>query len=105
VTEGAGASSSALPDSVTLAVPHRHVDLATIEGFQALVDVAAAPGSRRVVLDLSEVEFIDLRGCRVLGDTATRLRADGRELVIASARSHVRRMLRLLGADGACTLA
>lgn len=59
--------------------------------------VSAAPGTRRVVCDLSSSPFIDLAGARMLRDLHDELLARGIALQIVGARAQVRDVLR---ADG-----
>jgi anti-anti-sigma factor len=52
-----------------------------------------------VVVDLSELRFIDAAGMRVLARAADRMRRDGRRLRLDGPNPHLRRLLTLLGLE------
>lgn len=61
----------------------------------ALRDALAS--AQLVVLDLSELSFIDLLGVRVIVDASVRAGQDGRRLMVALAPAHVERTFSLSG--------
>jgi anti-anti-sigma factor len=63
---------------------------------RALVDVASARGGE-VVLDLSELSFLDIAGARALAAAARRLSDSGVQLRFVGARRLARRCLELFG--------
>ena len=78
---------------------------------QGEVDTATAPRMgqaidgqlsrrRRVVLDLSEVEFMDLHGLAVLMRASRRARADGGSFALERPAHCVVRLLELVRVDG-----
>jgi anti-sigma B factor antagonist len=64
-----------------------------------LHDVLAAIETGSIVLDLSEVTFIDSSGLKVLVKTHTRTEGRGAELILRGARSSVRSVITATGLD------
>ena len=65
---------------------------------EALTQLESGP-PRRVIVDLSGVEFMASAGIHVLLDVGAALRSEGGLLIIACARPVVARVLTLTGAD------
>lgn len=79
--------------------PRGELDLATAPAFrQSLVD-AIDSGAVRVVVDMSEVTFIDSTGLGVLVGAIKRARASGAELVALSAAPSIRKVFEITGID------
>jgi hypothetical protein len=57
-----------------------------------------AAGIKRIVLEVRDLEFIDGRSAALIEDTQRRLRAQGGELTLSDAPSHVCRVMELCGA-------
>jgi anti-anti-sigma factor len=75
------------------------VDTATAPQMGQAVDAQLAR-RRRVVLDLSEVEFMDLHGLAVVMRASRRARADGGSFALGRPSPCVRRLLDLVHVDG-----
>jgi anti-anti-sigma factor len=78
------------------------LDVASAGALEVALLEAMRDGGSKVLVDLSECEFIDSSGVRalILGNRA--LRGDGNaeaELVLAAARDQVSRVLTLVGVD------
>jgi len=58
----------------------------------------ATPGDRRVVVDLTDVEFVDSTALGVLVEARSRL-DDGRRFLLASPGAEIRRALEVSGLD------
>jgi len=61
----------------------------------------ATTSARLVVLDLSELSFIDLVGVRTIVDASARALSEGRRLILAFAPAHVQRLFTLAGVSDA----
>ena len=66
-----------------------------LETERAVVE-AAASADRRLVIDLSELAFMDLFGARALLRAAGEANAGERKVVIANPHAHVRRLFELI---------
>jgi stage II sporulation protein AA (anti-sigma F factor antagonist) len=73
------------------------VDPATAPRLEAALDAAVATG-RQVVVDLSEVSFMDSSGLRVLL-AACQPADDPRDIVLANPSPTVKRLLEITGLD------
>lgn len=91
------------PD-VTVLVLHGELDIVTVAGVRTLLDEATATGCRRLVIDLSDVPFVDVLCLSAILATVDRVRDMGGEASVVGARKPVRRMCALLGADDALVL-
>lgn len=75
------------------------IDLRMAETFyDELSDVLASTGAD-VVIDLSEVEFLDSTGVTALMRSGKDLRSSNREMVLISTTGPVRRVLEVSGVD------
>jgi anti-anti-sigma factor len=72
------------------------VDLTNRETFEAAVERMTNIGGD-LVIDLSELTFIDAAGLRALAQAAYRTDGEGRLLRLHRPSPHVRRLLRLVG--------
>ena len=79
------------------------IDLATVDALQAEVD-AAAGETKRVVLDLREVSFIDSAGLRLVVHSSRALEAGGSTLAVVRGPKEVQRVFDLVGLDGRVTM-
>ncbi len=77
-------------------VPWETLDLRVAEALRALLRGSFRRGTA-VVLDLSDVTFVDSFALGVLVDTHRRLRAEGGGLIVANVDDRVLRVLRLSG--------
>jgi anti-sigma B factor antagonist len=76
---------------------HGELDLATAERAAAALAEAFSSDGGGVVLDLTDVAFMDASGARVVEATRARAARDGHELVIRIAPGAVARCLDLCG--------
>ena len=72
--------------------------MATMAAFERTLE-RGIDSDRDVVVDLSELTFIDAAGLRALARTADRLRQEGRRLHLVRPGRHLRRLLRLAGLE------
>lgn len=80
-------------------VPSGELDAAHVEELDRAVDEALGRDIRGIVLDLSELDFIDSTGLGALVRLEERARGSGRELVFARPTVAVRKILRIVGLD------
>lgn len=77
------------------------LDLATIPMFSGFLDAAVADDRRTVVLDLSEVSFLDARGLGAIVLAVQRVAGSGGHLLLRAPSPVVRRLLHITGLTGA----
>lgn len=66
--------------------PSGDIDLGSVAGFQEWLDDAIDGSDEGVIIDLTEVSFIDSTGLRVLVDLNRRLSSEERELAVVAPR-------------------
>jgi anti-sigma B factor antagonist len=71
------------------------LDLETSQAAEAAFAEAEEQQPRRVVVDLSDVEFIDSTGLRLIVSADTRTRRNGRTLQIVKGPDRVHRVFRM----------
>ena len=77
--------------------PRGELDLASVDELTQEVEDLWAAGSRRVLIDLTALEFIDSSGLRSLLDLREAAASDGHELALRSGPSVVQRIFELTG--------
>jgi anti-anti-sigma factor len=85
---------------VSTRITTSEIDPASVERFRAEVDDAvgrAADAGGQVVLDFTDVEFIDSTGLTVLLDAHRTLGAQDRTLTVANLQGHIRRVFEVTG--------
>lgn len=85
-------------DGAHLLVVVGDVDLCTVHMFIDRL-MAVATGDRRIVLDLTEVRFMDATMINALYASVARVRHAGGDLVIVSPAGPPRRLIELVGLD------
>lgn len=83
-------------DSVRV-VPTGELDIATADRLREVLRDQEGP-ARLILLDLSELDFIDVSGLRVVGEEHARAERDGFRLQVAVGSGAARRLLELLDA-------
>lgn len=73
------------------------VDVSGVAEFQDNLLSAIDAGARKIVIDLSAVQYISSSGLRVFALALNRLEPLGGELVISGASGHVRHVLQIVG--------
>jgi anti-sigma B factor antagonist len=73
------------------------LDLATVDVLRDALQRAEAADARRIVLDLSGLDFIDARGVHVVLEAEARSRSDGLRLALVRGPDHVQRVFVLAG--------
>jgi anti-sigma B factor antagonist len=83
----------------TVVTLHGDLDLLTIEALRDVMSGAVAAGSEHTVVDLADVPFIDVMSLSVILAAADEVREQGRQLMVRSASTAVRRICALLNAE------
>jgi anti-anti-sigma factor len=83
----------------TVARLHGDLDIVNVEALRDLLDDICAGASPRVIVDLSDVEFIDVLSLAVVLGAADALGEAGRELSVEGESNSVRRLCALLNAE------
>ena len=95
--QGLGVASTRAGDDHVVALSGE-LELATIGRAQAEVERAEAGDCRRILFDLTRLEFLDSTGIHFLIDVHKRCAENGRALALVLPRGPVRRVLELSGA-------
>jgi anti-sigma B factor antagonist len=75
------------------------LDLMTAPVMKDAIDKAASNGYRRMVLDLTELRFIDSTGMHLLVEAQRRMTAKRAETVVTSPPPHVAKVFEVMGLD------
>lgn len=82
---------------ITVLAIEGRIDSTTAAAFGARIDAAVNEAQRRVLLDVSELEYISSAGFRVLYLAAKRAGETGAKLVICSMPERVRELFSIAG--------
>jgi anti-anti-sigma factor len=74
-----------VPDPIVI-TPQGDIDVATVPEFRDALAEAASEAADGLVVDLSEVAFIDSSGLRVILEVNEQLRRERRELAVVAPR-------------------
>lgn len=96
VRSGKCAAIIADVDGVTVATISGSVDAVSVEEFDGHLAVACGDGARRLVIDLSDVDYLSAGGIAVLHGVARRIANAGGALAVSGGRA-VSRPLRRTG--------
>lgn len=86
-----------MSDGVVRVVLHGELDICTLPRAGAQVEEAEATGPALLVLDLSELTFVDSTGVRLVLLADGRARAAGRRLAVRLGAGPARRVFQALG--------
>jgi anti-anti-sigma factor len=75
------------------------VDSAGAVELEQALHRALSAGRTRIILDLSQVAYINSAGLRILADVLTQNQASGGDLVLVAPSIKVRRVLQIVGFD------
>jgi len=73
------------------------VDFYTVDELRACLEAAVASAPEQIVIDLSELDYIDSAGLGVLVSTLRRLRQMGADLVLQAPSAGTYRLLEIAG--------
>jgi anti-anti-sigma factor len=85
--------------TVTTLILHGELDMMTVEGLRELLEQACLGDPNRVVVDLSDVPFVDVLSLSTILACADALREGGATLTVRGAAPSVRRICSLLNAE------
>ena len=84
-------------DGVAVLAVFGEVDVATAPQLRQMLVETASAGHQRVVVDLTQVEFLDSTGLGVLVSGLKRFRTFGGDLTVAGAQARVRKVFDITG--------
>jgi anti-sigma B factor antagonist len=91
--------STEKPGEATVVHATGELDLHTAPTLQAELDGAIAAGAGLVIVDLSQVDFMDSTGLSVIVATVAALREQRGELRVVSATDRITKVFTLTGVD------
>jgi anti-sigma B factor antagonist len=91
-------------NGATIVRPHGRLNMVTAASLKEVVTNAIAEGSSQLVVDLTDVEFMDSSGLGALVSGLKSARHAGGDLRIASATDQVRMVLKLTNLDRVLTM-
>lgn len=75
------------------------LDMSGVDRARSAIEQAEASTAGFIVLDLSQLEFIDSTGLEVMLRAARRAHEDGRRLIVQKPSRYVRRLLEMTAID------
>lgn len=79
---------------------HGELDLTTVDGLRGVTTEVVRSGYRSLVLDLTDVAFMDTHGVRALVDAQRTMQSSGGSVVVRNPGEAVRRLLEVGGVVG-----
>lgn len=92
-------STAAAHGGTVVVTLHGQLDVRTVPQARDMLAFQVTAGVRRIVVDLSGLEFMGIAGARVLLNTQALLLAQGGSMAVARPQRLVARVLQLTGAD------
>lgn len=86
-------------DITVVTLNEKHLDLATSLGFKKIWEGLFERKREKIILDLSEVEFMDSHSMGIIMTTVVHLRKQGGDIKIASPNDHLKRVFSLVRMD------
>ena len=86
-------------DGITVVQPHGRIDTQAAEQLDQVLQDAVAGGSSRIVVDMSEVEYISSAGLRSLAAVLVKCRDEGGDMKLAALNERVTRVFKIIGFD------
>ncbi len=84
---------------VTVILPDGRIDTLAADDMDQALQAAVAAGSHKIVVDMSEVEYISSAGLRTLASVLVRCREAGGDMKLAALNERVTRVFRIIGFD------
>jgi anti-anti-sigma factor len=92
-------STAAAHGGMVVVTLHGQLDLRTVQQARDVLAVHVAARVRRIVVDLSRLQFMGATGARALLDTQAELMAQGGSMALVCPQRLVARVLQLTGTD------
>jgi anti-sigma B factor antagonist len=86
-------------DGVTVFTLEGRIDSSGASEMDSALQQAIAGGKRNMVLDMSEVSYINSAGLRTLADVLTQNRAKDGDLLLVALNPKVERVFKIIGFD------
>ena len=84
---------------VTVFLPEGRIDTLAADEMDQALQAAAAGGSHKIVVDMSEVDYISSAGLRSLAAVLVKSRAEGGDMKLAALNERVTRVFNIIGFD------
>lgn len=88
-------------DGQTVLCVEGEIDVANVHALEAILDVLSRAGSQTVVIDLTDLDFMDIRAVKALVRGAHEMEALGKTINVTRVPPVVQRILDLVGASTA----
>ena len=86
-------------NNIRIIQPQGRIDSEGALDLEMALHEVVEGGSYQVILDLSQVSYINSAGLRILADMLTRTQGSGGDLLLASPSQKIRRILQIIGFD------
>ena len=86
--------------SIDIVQPQGRLDATTVAGLEQHLNGLIETGSRRLALDLSQLEYVSSAGLRVFLAAAKRLQKANGKLILAAPTQQVRQLFEIAGLAG-----
>ena len=84
---------------ITVFLPDGRIDTLAADEMDQALQAAVAGGSHKIVVDMSEVEYIGSAGLRVLAAVLVKCRDEGGDMKLAALNERVTRVFEIIGFD------
>jgi anti-anti-sigma factor len=86
-------------NEVSIFAPDGRIDSEGALDLEMALQVAYEEGTSRIILDLSEVTYINSAGLRILADFLCRMQERGGDLLLVRLSPRIQRVLQIIGFD------
>ena len=84
---------------ITVFLPDGRIDTLAADEMDQTLQAAVAGGSHKIVVDMSQVEYINSSGLRALAAVLVRCRDEGGDMKLAALNERVDRVFSIIGFD------
>ena len=86
-------------DGINVFVPEGRIDTQAAVDLDRALQAAVSAGKHKMLVDMSEVQYISSAGLRVLAAVLVKNREEGGDLKLAALNERVMRVFRIIGFD------